>query len=245
MDDVLYGCVCNNVVIVSYLSEAGFITRGLFSNNPRFVKPSNLVYNNHFKFECYEFFRNKKVIIEDQTKILEASFQSPEGVRAGQIVYGECQPTKNFITDVMDNFPEIKLPFERGNIKSVSLESKNNAIAFFTGSELEFSEGQADEILDDLICSEIFIKVPLEEMFLDFLSKGDSENQWRKIINLYCELSINEVKSDNSIKVSQKENLIKIIEKSKDIKIDNLSSLKNASWPRQLMPRPNWFSFET
>lgn len=245
MDDILYGSVCNNAVIVNYLSDAGFITRGLFSNNPRFIPSSELVYNNHFRFECYEFFRKKKIIIDDQSKIISASFDSPDGVRAGQIVYGECQPAKHYINEVINNFPEIKIPFERGSIKSISLESKNNAIKFFSGTELDFNDDEVDDILDDIICSEIFIKVPLEEMFLDFISKGEAEEQWRKIIGLYVELSINEVKSNTKMKISEKENLIKVIEKSREVNINNVSSLKNATWPRQLMPRPNWFSFET
>lgn len=245
MDDVLYGAVCNNVVVIKYLSDAGFITRGLFSNNRAYIPDKFLIYKPNFYFECYEFFRNKKVRIKDQSKVLSASFDSPQNVRAGQIIYGECQPTKNFIEEKIKQFPELRLPFERGNIKNISPQAKANALGFFTGCEFKEKDRNLNKFIDDLICSEIFTRVPMEEMFVEFISKGDSpQSQWKKIIDLYIELSIQEIKSDKKMRQSEKESLVSSVRRAREVRIENMSSLSSATWPKQLMPRPNWFSYE-
>ncbi len=245
MDDVLYGAVCNNVVVIKYLSDAGFITRGLFSNNRAYIPGKFLIYKPNFYFECYEFFRNKKVKIKDLSKILSASFDAPENIRAGQIIYGECQPTKDFIQEKIQSFPELKIPFERGNIKSIPPQAKADALSFFTGSNFKSKDKNLNKFIDDLICSEIFTRVPMEEMFIEFISKGDSpQDQWKKVINLYIELSIQEIKSDKRMKPEEKKSLVESIKKASETRVENVSSLKSATWPKQLMPKPNWFSYE-
>jgi len=242
MDDILYGAVCNNVVKIKYLSDAGFITRGLFSNNVRFIGSNNLVYKPAFHFECFEFYRNKKIKIKDETRILEALFDSPKGVKASQIIYGEAQPTNNFIEKIKKEFPEQKNPLCRGTAKKISFESKKNLLEFFTGLEYNCAKNKINQIIDDLVCSEIFNKVPIEELFFDFISKGESqEDQWRKIIKVYIELSIQEIKSDKMMSNRDKKNLINSIEKCENSKIEDLSSLSSVTWPRELMPKPNWF----
>ena len=243
MDDVLYGAVCNNVVKLKYFSEGGFITRGLFCNHGRFIGDHNIIYKPAFHFECFEIYRNKKIIIKDETRILEASFDSPDGVKSGQIVYGEAQPTPEFVQEIKNSFPEDKNPLSRGSAKKISFESKKNLIEFFTGIEYACAKNKINQIIDDLLCSEIFYKVPIEEMFLDYIGKGESpQEQWRKIIEVYIELSVQEIKSDKSMSINDKKKLVDSIKRCSGTKIENLSSLASVTWPRELMPKPSWFS---
>ena len=244
MDNILYGAVCNHVVKVHYLSDAGFITRGLFCNNTRFIDSKNIVYNNYPYFYCYEFFRNKKVKIRDETRILEMSFENPPGAKAGAIIHGELQPTKEFVDKIVLNFPEVKDPLGRGNINKLSEESKRTIISFFADVDVEIKKNKINEIINDILCSEIFLKVPMGELFDKYVSRGESfESQWLKILELYIELSIHEINSDKSMSRAEKNTMIASIKQASNSKIEYSKKLESAYWPKQLMPKPNWFSF--
>ena len=80
-------------------------------------------------------------------------------------------------------------------------------------------------------------------MFLDYIGKGESpQEQWKKIIEVYIELSVQEIKSDKSMPINDKKKLVNSIKRCSGTKIENLSSLASVTWPRELMPKPSWFS---
>jgi len=242
MDDTLYGALSNTVVKIHFLSKAGFITRGLFSNCKRLIPEGNGRHKEFGHFVSYEFFRKRVVRIDNEAEILRVIFENPEGVRAGQLIYGECQPTKAWAQKQIDEFVLEANPFGRGRIKDLSDEHKITAIEFFSG-ESPVPEGvPLNHLIDDLICSEIFINVPKELLIEKFLSDAGSMNkQWDRLIDLYRELSISEIKKDKSIPFAQKTGMIDRIRRASIYSPESFSSASSLAkyWPRELMPKPS------
>lgn len=242
MDDTLYGALSNTVVEVHFLSEGKFITRGLFSNCQRLIPQGNARHKEFSYFACYEFFRKRVVRIMNETNLVRVLFENPEGVRPGQIVYGECQPTKEWARSQVKKFVFEANPFGRGFIKDLDDRHKITAIEFFSG-EKGVPEGvPLNHLIDDLICSEIFTNVPKELLVAQFLAETDSMNkQWDRLIDLYRELSISEIKKDATIPFGQKPGMIDRIRSANLHSPESLGSLTELSkyWPRELMPRPS------
>lgn len=242
MDDILYGALNNTVVEVRFLSEANFITRGMFSNCKRLIPQESTRHKDFGFFACYEFFRKRVVEINNETKILDVLFENPEKVRPSQIIYGECQPTREWAKKQVDEFILESNPFGRGIIKDLDDKHKVTAIEFFSG-ENSVPEGvPLNHLIDDLICSEIFVNVPKEFLIEKFLSDADSMNkQWDRLIDLYRELSISEIKKDKSIPFVQKTGMIDRIRRASIYSPESFSSASSLAkyWPKELMPKPS------
>jgi hypothetical protein len=242
MDNILYGALSNTVVEVHFLSKAGFVTRGLFSNCPRLIPQGRARHKEFSFFACYEFFRKRVVRIDNEEEITGVLFENPEGVRPGQLIYGECQPSEAWVRKQIDQFILEANPFGRGLIKDLSDEHKITAIEFFSGSADIPKEVPLNHLIDDLICSEIFINVPKEFLIEQFLGNADSMNaQWDRLIDLYRELSISEIKKDKTIPFGQRPGMIDRIRSANLHSPESLGSLTELSkyWPRELMPRPS------
>ncbi|MBL69649.1 MAG: hypothetical protein CMO74_14605 [Verrucomicrobiales bacterium] len=242
MDNILYGALSNTVVEVHFLSKAGFITRGLFSNCTRLIPQGQARHKEFSFFACYEFFRKRVVKIENEAEITGVLFENPDGVRPGQLIYGECQPSKEWVRGQVDRFILEANPFGRGIIKDLDDKHKVTAIEFFSG-ESSIPEGvPLNHLIDDLICSEIFINVPKELLIEKFLSKAESmHKQWDRLIDLYAELSISEIKKDENIPFAQKPGIIARIRKAPLHSPTGLKSALDLSeyWPKELMPKPS------
>ena len=217
MDDIIFEAVCNTVVEVSYLSGAGFLTRGLFSNNPGYIPPGRERSKNESALDCYELYRGRLVRVDNETEIYSASLKSPPGVRGSQLIYGECQPSRQWVKDELKSFISNVFPGKE-EIRNIPDENKITALEFFSGQKIVKKMGKLDHLVDDLICSKIFENVPKEKLVLKFMDPGDSieaneelryaHSQWGRLISVFRELSIIGIKKDKLKSPKERQDLI-------------------------------------
>ena len=166
MDDLVFEASCNTIVEITYLSKVGFLTRGLFSNNPAYIPRGRARSKNELSLDCYELYRGRLVRVSNEAEIYSASLKHPPMVRGSQLIYGECQPSKQWVKEQLEEFITHAFPM-RKELKYIPDKDKVTVLEFFSGGRINKKMGKLNHLIDDLICSQIFEKVPNSEVGLN------------------------------------------------------------------------------
>lgn len=248
MDDIIFEALCNTVVEVTYLSEAGFLTRGMFSNNPAYIPRGRERGKGDIPLNCFELYRGRLVKIRNETEIHSAILKSPPQVRGPQLIYGECQPSRQWVKEQLKSFSRPSFPFEK-ELLEISDKHKLTALEFFSGNKISRSMGKLSHLIDDLVCSQIFEKAPKSLLAAEFLAPGGAledghmdfaRGQWERLIKLFIELHVIQIRKDKLKAPKEKRTLIN---KVQNAPLGGLKALRSVSelaeyWPPELGKKP-------
>ena len=240
------GLLSANVVEIQYYKFGNFLTRGLFTLNPKFIEGAfdfNKINSDAF-FSAYEILRKKVVELDNQDQIISTNVFNPRNVQPIEMYTPGFESTVIEAKQAIKTFREVKISdiCSRGDPFKLSLKSKVTLIDLFmaTGNSLTKEEDIQGHLEDIAFADPIFRQMSQMRygffFAMDYEWKNDEEalefaaKKWLSLIDVYKELYL-----QNASEILQ-ENISKI-------KYPDPSEFKTYEsivdyWPYFLTPRP-------